>query len=431
VGFLIFGAIVLAIALRVTTPAERARAIAFAKTLTQEVREAVALNREKCEPFQQSLRARSRWIVVVPAIAAINVSLFAGIVVGDGSISDLQTLTSWGGSYGPLTTNSGWWRVVTSAFVHLGILHLAVTTAALLQVGTLLERMVGRTVVGVAYAASGIFSGLTAVWAAPMTINAGSSGAIFGLYGLLIATAVRGFKDPSIGLIPRVMWKRLVPVTAAFTVYSLSTPALTTMPEMVGMTTGLVCGFVLLWEVSEDVPPVRRVAITSGAALFIAAAAAVPLRGITDVRPEIERLAAMESKTSKVYVAAAERFKKRKITAEALADTIGIEILPEISTAEERLRALTGVPAEHRPLVQGAEEYLRLRGESWRLRAEALRASNAARLRSATKPRTATENARRGVEASHQSNLFTFANADTSERASLQALDKVRSSATN
>ena len=41
------------------------------------------------------------------------------------------------------------------------------------------------------------------------------------------------------------------------------------------------------------------------------------------------------------------------------------------------------VPTEHRPLVEGANEYLRLRDESWRLRADALRKHNLAALRKA------------------------------------------------
>jgi hypothetical protein len=41
------------------------------------------------------------------------------------------------------------------------------------------------------------------------------------------------------------------------------------------------------------------------------------------------------------------------------------------------------VPPEHQPLVAAAQEYLRQRDESWRLRAEALRTANLGMLRKA------------------------------------------------
>jgi hypothetical protein len=47
-------------------------------------------------------------------------------------------------------------------------------------------------------------------------------------------------------------------------------------------------------------------------------------------------------------------------------------VLPEILGARTRVRAVVRVPAEQQALVDGAAEYLRLREESWRLRAEGL-----------------------------------------------------------
>ncbi len=47
------------------------------------------------------------------------------------------------------------------------------------------------------------------------------------------------------------------------------------------------------------------------------------------------------------------------------------------------MKALDGVPAVHQPLVAQAEEYLRLRDESWRLRADGLRKLNLLTLRQA------------------------------------------------
>jgi membrane associated rhomboid family serine protease len=428
VTFLIFSALAIAVALRVTTPAERERAKVFVLALGKEVKDAAALNREKCEPFQQTLRARSRWPFLTAALVTLNGAVFAGAFLEPGAIGVAKTLTAWGGNLGPLTTNGQWWRIPSSIFLHTSLVHFLVTVAALAQVGSLLERLIGRMTVGVAYGAAGIFAGLASVWTAPMAVNAGASASVFGLYGLLLVVPIRNWRDAESERIPRAVWKRLVPIAVLFSAYSLSSDALATSAEMLGLVTGFGSGLVLLWEPAEEPAQIRRVAVTSGAALFIAAVAAVPLRGVTDVRPEIERLAGIESRTAKAYQAAAEKFKKRKIAAEALAEVINGEILPELQQAQQRFDSLKGVPAEQRPLAKGAEEYLRLRTESWLLRADALRRTNAATLRAAAaRPGSAsTENARRRVEASHQNNLFTFSHADASERASLEALHKIR-----
>ena len=39
------------------------------------------------------------------------------------------------------------------------------------------------------------------------------------------------------------------------------------------------------------------------------------------------------------------------------------------------------MPPEHQPLVAGADEYFKLRGESWRLRSQGLRRTNMFKLR--------------------------------------------------
>jgi membrane associated rhomboid family serine protease len=428
VTFIIFSALAIAVVLRVSTPAERERAKAFVLALGKEVKDAAALNREKCEPFQETLRARSRWPILTAVLVTINTAVFAGAFLEPGATGLAKTLTAWGGSLGPLTTNGQWWRIPTSIFLHTSVLHFLVTSAALAQLGSILERLIGRTTVGVAYVAAGIFAGLAGVWTAPMAVNAGATASVFSLYGLLLVVPIRNWRDAESERIPKAVWKRLVPIAVVFWAYSFWNDALASSAEILGLVTGFVCGLVLLWEPGEEPLQIRRVAVTSGAALFIAAVAAVPLRGVTDVRPEIERLAAIETRTAKSYEVAAEKFKTRKIAAEALAAVINGEILPELQQAQERFASLKGVPPEQRPLAEGAEEYLRLRTESWHMRADALRRTNAATLRAAAArpPAVSTENARRRVEASHQTNLFKFSNADASERRSLELLNKIQ-----
>ena len=69
---------------------------------------------------------------------------------------------------------------------------------------------------------------------------------------------------------------------------------------------------------------------------------------------------------------------------------IELTIVPELQAAEKRVTALESVPKEQQPLVTHAEEYLRLRSESWRLRSEGLKTTNMQRLRQAEKTERAS-----------------------------------------
>ena len=99
-----------------------------------------------------------------------------------------------------------------------------------------------------------------------------------------------------------------------------------------------------------------------------------------------------------MYQTAVTQFKLGTVNAEALAQVIERKITPELQAMQARFKALGRVPPEHQPLVANAEEYLRLRDESWRLRAAAL----------------------------HKSSMPALRKAETAERASLQAFERLK-----
>ena len=104
-------------------------------------------------------------------------------------------------------------------------------------------------------------------------------------------------------------------------------------------------------------------------------------RALTDVRPEIERLVAIEEHTARAYDAAVAQFQLGALSAEALAGVIKTSLIPEYQEVTTRLRSLGRIRAEHRSLLSQAQEILQLRSESWRLRAEALEKRNMSALK--------------------------------------------------
>jgi hypothetical protein len=140
-----------------------------------------------------------------------------------------------------------------------------------------------------------------------------------------------------------------------------------------GFVLGFISGLVLAWGVSEQKTPAIRSAGALAATLVIVIAAAVPLRGFTDVKPEIALVLAVEDRTTAAYDRAVKQFQLGALDAESLAKVIDTSVLPELLAVSARIKSLERVPAEHKPLVDKAEEYLRVRAESWRLRAHGLR----------------------------------------------------------
>jgi membrane associated rhomboid family serine protease len=140
--------------------------------------------------FYDALRARMSYVFVTAAIAVISATVLIGMWFGTGAIGNPATLVSWGASLGTRTTNGEWWRLVTSTFVHTGTLHLLVDVAVLIQLGRMLERLVGRLTVAAVYFSAGAFTGLVNLSSHPLAVTVGASGAVFGLYGLLLASLI-------------------------------------------------------------------------------------------------------------------------------------------------------------------------------------------------------------------------------------------------
>jgi rhomboid protease GluP len=68
----------------------------------------------------------------------------------------------------------------------------------LLYIGLLLEPYLGKTRFLTAYLISGIAASMTSLWWNDLTISAGASGAIFGMYGVFLALLSTNLLDKSV-----------------------------------------------------------------------------------------------------------------------------------------------------------------------------------------------------------------------------------------
>jgi membrane associated rhomboid family serine protease len=85
-----------------------------------------------------------------------------------------------------------YYRLVTSAFLHFGILHLALNMYALVALGPQLEQLLGRWRFATVYGLSALGGSVaTYLFASPGAVTAGASGAVFGLFAAFFVIARR------------------------------------------------------------------------------------------------------------------------------------------------------------------------------------------------------------------------------------------------
>jgi rhomboid protease GluP len=132
----------------------------------------------------------SRW-ASAPAtytLVGINCAVFIAMVVRGVSPSNpsVQELVNWGANFGGLVLAGQWWRLLTAAFVHVGILHLATNMWCLWNLGLLGEPLLGPVGMFAVYGLTGIAGNLLSTAVHPQIVGAGASGAVFGIAGVLI-----------------------------------------------------------------------------------------------------------------------------------------------------------------------------------------------------------------------------------------------------
>jgi len=139
-------------------------------------------------PARRSLNAGEyfRRFPATTILIAINVAVFIAMLVGHVSFSGptVPQLIHWGGnSSEKVLLENQWWRIVSSAFVHIGAAHLIMNMWALWVLGTLAEAVLGTYLYLGVYLVCAIAGSLTSLYWNPYVVGAGASGALMGILG--------------------------------------------------------------------------------------------------------------------------------------------------------------------------------------------------------------------------------------------------------
>jgi rhomboid protease GluP len=153
----------------------------------------------------------------------------------------LQAVVDWGGDFAPYTLGDHqYWRLLTSCFIHFGIIHIAFNMYVLFQIGPFIEMAFGRVRYLLIYFLAGLGGSLVSIRIHPMAVGAGASGAIFGLYG-----AVFGFLLIKHRALNPAVTNSIAKSAGIFVLYNIVYGTISRTTDLSAHFGGLVTGFVV------------------------------------------------------------------------------------------------------------------------------------------------------------------------------------------
>jgi membrane associated rhomboid family serine protease len=129
-------------------------------------------------------RTRPTDAIVTKILVGLNVIVYLITVAQGSGLNDPggSLFNKWA-LFGPLVDHGDWWRLITSAFLHASVIHIAFNMLALWWLGAPVEMVLGRVRFIGLYLVSGLAGAAGALVANPNAVTVGASGAIFGLLG--------------------------------------------------------------------------------------------------------------------------------------------------------------------------------------------------------------------------------------------------------
>lgn len=178
-----------------------------------------------------------RWLAgpyMTVGLIIIMVLVYGAETVAGGA-SNSNVLVEFGAKVNVLIQDGQWWRFITPVFLHAGFEHLLLNMVTLYFLGYQIEAIFGHWRFLGIFLLSGIGGNFASFAFNPNAISAGSSTAIFGLFGAFLMLGESFWENPYI----RQMTKTFLLFIAMNLVFGF----LSTGIDLAGHIGGLIIGF--------------------------------------------------------------------------------------------------------------------------------------------------------------------------------------------
>ncbi|GAB3825325.1 hypothetical protein GCM10028895_34800 [Pontibacter rugosus] len=307
---------------------------------------------------------------VTPILLNLNLLVFiVGALLGLHVLEpDAARLVDLGANFGPYTLTGQPWRLLTSMFLHGGLLHLLFNMMALVNIGAQLEMLIGRVQFILAYVLCGLAGSVISLWwvSPEVNVSVGASGAIFGMFGLLLMVL----------LLEREMdWKTKQGMLGSMAVviglnlaYGMR-DGIDNAAHVGGLVTGVVYGALLLLRsdryITQKYSAVgNSITMVTGLLLVYVWFSLIPFTGKTRYVQVVEKIGQNEQQAMQAMIAmdkAGENVKAEEMVP-MLAN--GIALWEE---SENLLESIDDAPDAEKPRVAAMLDYVRLRKMSYQM----------------------------------------------------------------
>lgn len=208
---------------------------------------------------------------ITPIIVWVNIVIFVIMVIAGANIwlPDTDTLMAWGANFRPVTINGEWWRLLTSCFLHIGILHLLMNMYALVYIGMLLEPRLGCTAFLAVYLITGIAASTASTFWNDLIVSAGASGAIFGMYGFFLAMLTTNVIDKA----SRQAFLTSILVFVGYNLVGGLRGGIDNAAHIGGLISGLIAGYAFYPGLKKPDQPALKFGAIGGLAVMVVVAA--------------------------------------------------------------------------------------------------------------------------------------------------------------
>ncbi|MGH2483080.1 MAG: rhomboid family intramembrane serine protease, partial [Candidatus Limnocylindria bacterium] len=193
-------------------------------------------------------RSRAAYATYAPFVTWVLIGANVGVfvldsVLGGGVLGGSGPLLEAGFVSGDAVAAGEWWRILTSAFLHVNLLHILFNMWALYLFGPLLEQLYGRIEYLAIYLLCAAGGSVLTILAQPQQQAVGASGAIFGLLGLAFAVSRR--RHLALPRQTRMVLGQIGSLLFINLAITFFVPGISVTGHLGGLAVGLVLGWLL------------------------------------------------------------------------------------------------------------------------------------------------------------------------------------------